>query len=103
MRDKSAASLTHAAVRTFKPIPVLMRNTLTVDNGKEFAAHRSLSQALELDIFFAHPYHSWERGLNEQADGLTRQCLPKKYRLTCLLKNSLTKLLPGSIIVPARF
>jgi IS30 family transposase len=80
-----------------------MRNTLTLDNGKEFAAHKSLSQALGLDIYFAHPYRSWERGLNEHTNGLIRQYLPKKYRLTPLPKNSLTKLLIKSTIVPAGF
>jgi IS30 family transposase len=52
MPDKSAASLNGAAVRAFKPVPDRMRNTLAVDNGKEFAASRSLSQALAPDICF---------------------------------------------------
>ncbi|MDR2052790.1 MAG: IS30 family transposase, partial [Treponema sp.] len=78
MPDKSAATLNQAAVRAFKPVPAPMRNTLTLDNGKEFAAHKALSLALALVIFFAHPYHSWERGLNEHTNGLIRQYLPKK-------------------------
>jgi IS30 family transposase len=78
MPDKTAAALNHAAIRAFKPIPAQMRNTLTLDNGKEFAAHKSLSQALAVDIYFAHPYHSWERGLNEHTNGLIQQYLPKK-------------------------
>jgi IS30 family transposase len=78
MPDKAAATLNRAAVRAFKSIPAQMRNTLTPDNGKEFAAHKSLSQALGIDIYFAHPYHSWERGLNEHANGLIRQYPPKK-------------------------
>jgi IS30 family transposase len=61
--DKTAAALNRAAVRAFKPIPGGMWNTLTLDNGKEFATHKRLSQALGLDIYFAHPYRSWERGL----------------------------------------
>jgi IS30 family transposase len=78
MPDKTAATLNKAAVRAFKSIPAQMRNTLTLDNGKEFAAHKSLSQTLGLDIYFAHPYHSWERGLSEHTNGLLRQYLPKK-------------------------
>jgi IS30 family transposase len=78
MPDKAAATLNRAAVRAFKPIPGGMRNTLTLDNDKEFAAHKSLSQALGVDIYFVHPYHSWERGLNEHTNGLIRQYLPKK-------------------------
>ena len=51
--------------------------TLTSDNGKEFAAHEAISEALEIDFFFAHPYHSWERGANENLNGLIRQYIPK--------------------------
>ena len=51
--------------------------TLTVDNGKEFAGHQALTSQLGLDVFFAHPYHAWERGLNEQTNRLLRQYFPK--------------------------
>ena len=52
--------------------------TITADNGKEFAAHKSISDALEIDFYFARPYHSWERGSNENLNGLIRQYIPKK-------------------------
>lgn len=52
-------------------------HTLTSDNGKEFACHGDIAKALEADFFFAKPYHSWERGLNEHTNGLIRQYLPK--------------------------
>jgi len=52
--------------------------TLTLDNGKEFAAHEKISSELEADVYFAHPYHSWERGLNENTNGLIRQWFPKQ-------------------------
>jgi Zn ribbon nucleic-acid-binding protein len=55
--NNTAAALNKAAVRAFKPIPAPMRNTLTPDNGKEFADNKALSHALALDIYFAHPYH----------------------------------------------
>jgi IS30 family transposase len=92
MPDKSAATLNRAAVRAFKPIAAPMRNTLTLDNGKEFAAHKSLSQALGIDIYFAHPYHSWERGLNEHTNGLIRQYLPKKIPFDTLTQKQLDKI-----------
>jgi IS30 family transposase len=92
MPDKTAAALNRAAVRAFKPIPGGMRNTLTLDNGKEFAAHKSLSQALGLDIYFAHPYRSWERGLNEHTNGLIRQYLPKKIPFDTLTQKQLDKI-----------
>ena len=53
-------------------------HTITADNGKEFSAHQEISKALEIDFFFAHPYHSWERGSNENLNGLIRQFIPKK-------------------------
>jgi IS30 family transposase len=89
MADKSAATLNKAAVRAFKLIPAHMRNTLTLDSGKEFAGHKSLSQALGIDICFAHPYRSWERGLNEHTNGLLRQYLPKKIPFNTLTQKQL--------------
>ena len=54
-------------------------HTITVDNGKEFSDHRDIAAVLETAIYFAHPYCSWERGLNENTNGLIRQYFPKKY------------------------
>lgn len=51
--------------------------TMTYDNGKEFALHKLLGTLLDADAYFAHPYHSWERGLNENTNGLIRQYFPK--------------------------
>lgn len=51
--------------------------TITADNGSEFAYHEQIAAALKADIYFAHPYHSWERGLNENTNGLIRQYIPK--------------------------
>ncbi len=51
--------------------------TLTYDNGKEFALHQDIDKALQSNGYFAHPYHSWERGLNENTNGLIRQFFPK--------------------------
>ena len=52
-------------------------HTITADNGKEFARHADIAQALGVDVYFAHPYHSWERGANENTNGLIRQYFPK--------------------------
>ena len=51
--------------------------TITADNGKEFAGHEQVAENLEIDYFFAHPYHSWERGSNENLNGLIRQYFTK--------------------------
>lgn len=58
-------------------IPLLQ--TITSDNGKEFANHKSVAEKLAIDYFFANPYCSWERGANENLNGLVRQYFPKKY------------------------
>jgi len=52
-------------------------HTMTADNGKEFAGHETVSEMLNIDYYFAHPYHSWERGSNENLNGLIRQYFPK--------------------------
>jgi transposase, IS30 family len=53
-------------------------HTITFDNGKEFAGHQAMTACLQAAVYFAHPYHSWERGLNENTNGLIRQYFPKK-------------------------
>lgn len=52
-------------------------HSITYDNGLEFAKHERVSEALELDTYFAHPYSSWERGINENTNGLIRQYFSK--------------------------
>ena len=52
--------------------------TITIDNGKEFSMHKDIANTLKADVYFAHPYRSWERGLNENTNGLIRQYFPKK-------------------------
>ena len=51
--------------------------TITSDNGKEFASHESIATQLNASFYFAHPYRSWERGTNENTNGLLRQYFPK--------------------------
>ena len=52
-------------------------HTITSDNGKEFSSHMNIADALDIDYYFAKPYHSWQRGANENLNGLVRQYLPK--------------------------
>lgn len=56
-------------------------HTLTSDHGKEFAYHEQIAQLLQLKYYFAHPYAAWERGTNENTNGLLRQYFPKKHDL----------------------
>jgi len=79
--DQKKADLVAATVISLlQAVP--HRETVTSDNGKEFADHQRMSQSLECDIYFAHPYASWERGTNENTNGLIRQYLPKGRDLT---------------------
>jgi IS30 family transposase len=63
--------------QTIRRLPAAKRRSLTLDNGREFAHPRELEKKLALPIYFAHPYHAWERGTNENTNGLLRQYLPK--------------------------
>ena len=73
---KTANEVEQATLSKLIPIQEFVL-TLTADNGKEFANHERISRALNGDFFFAKPYHSWERGLNEHTNGLVRQYFPK--------------------------
>jgi IS30 family transposase len=72
-----SATTRRAARRSLRDLPETLRRTMTLDNGKEFAEHQQLAEDLELDIYFAKPYASWQRGTNEHTNGLLRQFFPK--------------------------
>ncbi|HBV21664.1 MAG TPA: IS30 family transposase [Nitrosomonas sp.] len=65
--------------------------TMTFNNGKEFAEHEQLAKNLNVDIYFAHPYHSWERDLNENNNGLLRQYFPKNKALAEVTEDEVLK------------
>ena len=74
-RTKMACEVTREILRLLKDEVV---ETITFDNGKEFAGHERIAAELDCQCYFAKPYHSWERGLNENTNGLIRQYFPKK-------------------------
>ena len=74
--DKSAKAVKDAIIGALQPHAAHV-HTITYDNGKEFSHHTEIANALDAKGYFAHPYHSWERGLNENMNGLIRQYLPK--------------------------
>ena len=69
--------LTSLALQHFQKIPAKKRKTITFDNGFEFADWESLEKKSKMTVYFAYPYHSWERGTNENTNGLLRQYFPK--------------------------
>jgi transposase, IS30 family len=76
VNSKRAEEVTAATITLLAPFKSLV-NTITSDNGKEFAYHEQIAESLDCDFYFAHPYRSWERGLNENTNGLLRQYFPK--------------------------
>jgi transposase, IS30 family len=66
-------------------------HTITSDNGREFAYHERLAAGLEAKFYFAHPYSSWERGLNENTNGLVRQYFPKKSDFSKITDREINK------------
>ena len=74
---KTARAVSDAIISLLTPFASHV-HTLTTDNGKEFAQHERVAENLSADCFFAHPYSSWERGANENMNGLIREFFPKK-------------------------
>jgi IS30 family transposase len=78
---KTAEEVGDAIVELLSPLADRVL-TMTSDNGKEFAGHKNIAQKLNTDFYFAHPYSPWERGLNENTNGLIRQYFPKNRDFT---------------------
>ena len=76
--DRRKAELVGEAVIDLLQPVADRAHTITADNGKEFSEHERIAKELDIDFFFAHPYAAWERGANENMNGLVRQYIPKK-------------------------
>jgi IS30 family transposase len=81
LTGKHADLLARAAVKEMKHLQSKVK-TITFDNGLEFAHHEEIGKGLNANIYFAHPYASWERGTNENTNGLIRQYFPKDTDFT---------------------
>jgi len=75
--DKKAATMTQQSIKSFQRTPKVLRQTLTVDNGKEFSNFKELEDRTGFTVYFADPYAAWQRGTNENTNGLLRQYFPK--------------------------
>jgi IS30 family transposase len=89
LKDKSALVTAQGVVAAYRRIPRALRKTLTLDNGKEFARFKQIEQATRLSIYFADPYAAWQRGANENVNGLLRQYFPKGADLSNVTDQSL--------------
>jgi IS30 family transposase len=85
----AAEPVAHRFQQTLGPLPASRRRSLTLDNGREFARPLALERRLNLTLYFAHPYHAWERGTNENTNGLLRQYLPKGTDLSLITPHQL--------------
>ena len=75
--DQTASAFNGAAREVFQKLPAPLRRTMTHDNGLEIRKHQQITEELKITVYCAHPYSSWERGTNENTNGLIRDFFPK--------------------------
>jgi IS30 family transposase len=85
---KTAQAVADALIDLMKLLPV-RTHTITADNGQEFADHERIAKELNTDVYFVHPYSSWERGTNENMNGLVRQYFPKKCNFATITEQEI--------------
>lgn len=85
---KFAEDTKNGIIELLKPFKSVVQ-TITFDNGKEFARHERVANALNCNTYFAKPYSSWQRGQNENANGLLRQYFPKSMELVNITKQKI--------------
>jgi len=78
LESATAEHIRNIAIKNFRTLPKYKRHSLTLDNGVEFSDYETLEARIGIAVYFAYPYHSWERGSNENTNGLLRQFFPKK-------------------------
>ena len=76
--SKETREVVESITDLLNPLPEVLKGTVTLDNGKEFARHEVLERDTGVAVYFARPYHSWERGTNENTNGLIRRLHPKR-------------------------
>jgi len=90
VKSKHASQITEAMIKLFSNSGLSVKS-VTSDNGREFAGHEVVSDTLGIDFYFAHPYSPWERGANENTNGLLRQYAPKKTDFSKLTDKDINK------------
>ena len=92
VKRKTAQCVTDAIINLLTPFSGQV-HTLTSDNGKEFAGHKTIADKLGAQFYFAHPYASWERGLNENTNGLIRQYFPKQRNFKTITQKEIKRVM----------
>jgi transposase, IS30 family len=91
IQDKTSNTVYEKTHALFEHIPEIQKKSITYDNGREFALHRRIEWKTHMIVYFAHPYHSWERGTNENTNGLLRQFFPKKMSFSAITDKQLNQ------------
>jgi IS30 family transposase len=91
VEDKTAASFNAALTEQMTAVPVEMRHTLTLDNGSEMARFKELEEATQVRVFFADPHSPWQRGANENCNGLLRQYFPRGINFRKVTEDAVVK------------
>lgn len=81
-QGKNAGALTDSLIENADVLPAMMRTSLTWDQGSEMARHAALTLATSMPVYFADPHSPWQRGSNENTNGLIREYLPKGIEIT---------------------
>ena len=92
VKRRKAKLVSAAVIDLLQPVADLS-HTITADNGKEFADHERIAHELEISFFFAHPYAAWERGANENMNGVVRQYIPKNRDLSSVTDEELLQIM----------
>lgn len=87
MPDRKSDTFNKYCIETFSDFSSVSIKTLTVDRGKEFAGYAQLEKDLNVDVYFADPYSSWQRGTNENTNGLIREFFPKKFDFSTITQD----------------
>ena len=91
VEDKSTCSILKAFKRALRGIPKEYLKTITVDNGKEFSGFKGIEKELGVTVYFCNPYCPWEKGSNENFNGILRQYFPKKTDFSKISDQELEK------------
>lgn len=87
--DIKADTFSENTLKIFKDIPIKFIKTFTFDNGKEFTKFKQIEEGIKSIVYFDNPYHSWERGTNENTNALLRQYFAKGYTFENITKEDL--------------
>lgn len=91
LKDKTSEATAEAMAARFRDVPAKFKKTVTLDNGPENSNWISIESQTNLKCFYAHPYSSWERPCNENANGLIRDYFPKKTDFTKIPNEEIAK------------